>query len=289
MIEHDIRYYDEAKPTISDYEYDQKLKQLIAYEKEHPDQVDPNSPTLRVAESPTKGFIQREHLVPMYSLANTYSEKEVEDFIQRVHKLLEKKEIEFCCELKMDGTAISLLYEKGKLVSATTRGNGKKGDDVTANIKTIKTVPLKLSGKDFPDVLEMRGEVYLSLTSFRAINHTREEEGLDLFANPRNAAAGSLKLLDPHEVVKRKLNLVAYGIAEGMAPVDTQEEVHHYLKKIGMPIASSKHLTVAKNLSEIMKFAEKIQKERADLPFEIDANVYFSDKIIHIHLILPVY
>lgn len=273
MMEHDKRYYDEAKPLISDFEYDQKMHQLLAYEKEHPGEIDPNSPAQRVAESPTEGFVQRKHMVPMYSLANTYSEEEVGDFLKRVHKLLGKNEVAFCCELKMDGTAISLRYDKGKLVHATTRGNGKEGDDVTANIKTISSVPLKLSGSHIPDQLEVRGEVYLSLATFRSINEAREEEGLEPFANPRNAAAGSLKLLDPKEVAKRKLHLITYGIAEGMSPVGTQSEVHAYLKKIGLPTANPKHLTVAYDLSGIMKFAETIHQERDKLPFEIDGMV----------------
>jgi DNA ligase (NAD+) len=273
MVEHDRRYYDEVKPLISDYEYDQKMKQLVEYEKEHPGEVAPNSPAQRVAESPTEGFRQRQHLVPMYSLANTYSEEEVADFIKRVHKLLERPRVSFSCELKMDGTAISLLYEKGKLVAATTRGNGRTGDDVTANIKTIKSVPLRLSGAAIPDQMEVRGEVYLTLSVFRALNAQREEEGLEPFANPRNAAAGSLKLLDPQEVAKRKLHLVAYGIAEGQSPVETQSEVHAFLKQAGLPTAAPKHLAVAHDLGGIMKFAEQVHKERPHLPFEIDGIV----------------
>ncbi len=137
LIEHDKSYFDEAKPVISDFEYDQKMHALIHYEKAHPSDILPNSPSLRLSEGPTEGFKQRPHLVPMMSLNNTYSKDEVEDFIKRVHKLLEKKEVAFCTELKMDGTSISLRYEKGKLVHALTRGNGRIGDDVTANIKTI--------------------------------------------------------------------------------------------------------------------------------------------------------
>jgi len=273
LIEHDKRYFDEAKPVISDYEYDQKMHALIAYEKEHPDQILPNSPSNRLSETATEGFKQRPHLVPMMSLNNTYSAEEVADFVKRVHKILEKKEIEFCAELKMDGTSISLRYEKGHLVHALTRGNGKVGDDVTANIKTIKSVPLKLSGSHVPDVIEIRGEVYMALATFHAINAQREEEGLEAFANPRNAAAGSLKMLDSREVAKRKLNLVAYGIAEGHASVDTQYEVHQYLKKIGLPIAKPEHLAVCADADEVMKFAEKIHKQRGHLPFEIDGIV----------------
>lgn len=279
LIEHDKRYYDEAKPVISDYEYDQKMHALIAYEKEHPSQVLPNSPTHRLSESATEGFKQRPHLAPMMSLNNTYSEEEMGDFVKRVHKLLEKKEVAFCCELKMDGTSISLRYEKGHLVHALTRGNGKIGDDVTANIKTIKSVPLKLSGSHFPDVMEVRGEVYMSLATFHALNAAREEEGLEAFANPRNAAAGSLKLLDPREVARRKLNIITYGIGEGQSPVDTQHEVHHYLKKMGLPIGSPGHIAVCHDLEQIVKFAEKIHKERGHLPFEIDGIVIKVDEL----------
>ncbi len=279
LIEHDKRYFDEAKPVISDYEYDQMMHALIEYEKAHPDHVLPNSPSHRLSEGPTEGFKQRPHLVPMMSLNNTYSEEELGDFVKRVHKLLERKEIDFCCELKIDGTSISLKYEKGHLVHALTRGNGKLGDDVTANVKTIKTVPLKLTGSHFPDVMEVRGEVYMTLATFRALNAQREEEGFESFANPRNAAAGSLKLLDPREVAKRKLNLIAYGIAEGQSPVDTQYEAHRYLKKIGFPVAKGEHIAVCSNLEEIMKFAGKIHKERDHLPFEIDGIVVKVDRL----------
>lgn len=279
LIEHDKHYYDEAKPVISDYEYDKKMHALIAYEKAHPSHILANSPSHRISEAPTEGFKQRHHIAPMMSLNNTYSEQELSDFVDRVHKLLEKKKIGFCCELKMDGTSISLTYEKGHLVHALTRGNGKVGDDVTANIKTIKSVPLKLTGSHFPDVLEVRGEVYMSLSSFHAINAAREEEGLDLFANPRNAAAGSLKLLDPREVAKRKLNIVMYGIGEGQLPVDTQYEVHQYLKKMGLPTAAADHLAVCSDLDSIMKFANKIHKLRGHLPFEIDGVVVKVDEL----------
>ncbi|MBS0625839.1 MAG: NAD-dependent DNA ligase LigA [Verrucomicrobia bacterium] len=278
LIEHDKHYYDEAKPAISDFEYDRMMKALIDYEKKHPDQILPNSPSQRVAESATEGFKQREHMVPMMSLANTYSEEEISDFIKRVQKGLEKKEVAFCCELKIDGTALSLRYEKGKLVHALTRGNGKVGDDVTANIKTIKSVPLKLSGS-VPDVFEVRGEVYLSIAAFEALNAQREEEGEMLFANPRNAAAGSLKQLDPREVAKRKLNLLCYAIAEGQSPESTQHETIQFLKKAGFPTAKPEYVARCHSISEIMKFAEKVHKDREKLPFEIDGIVIKVDDL----------
>lgn len=272
LIKHDKYYFDEAKPVISDYEYDRMMAALIAYEKEHPSQVLPDSPSRRLAEGPTEGFKQKAHLVPMMSLNNTYSQEELEEFVKRVQRLLEKKEVAFCCELKMDGTSISLRYEKGLLVHALTRGNGKMGDDVTANIITIKSVPLKLSGSHLPEVMEVRGEVYMSLRTFHELNDAREEEGLELFANPRNAAAGSLKLLDPKEVAKRKLNLIAYGIAE-TGLLDRQEEVHEALKNWGFPIGKQGHIAVCKNVEEIIAFSKKIEKEREKLPFEIDGIV----------------
>lgn len=279
MIEHDKHYYDEQKPIISDFEYDQKIKALIDYEKAHPDHTHLHSPSQRVAEAPSEGFQQKAHMVPMMSLANTYSEQELVDFLKRVHKLLEKKEVDFCCELKIDGAALSLRYKKGKLLHALTRGNGHKGDDVTANIKTISSVPLTLSGSHFPEEMEIRGEVYMSLATFQALNAQREEEGLDIFANPRNAAAGSLKLLDPREVAKRKLNLLCYGIAEGQSPAKTQHELLHQLKKWGFPIAKSEYIARCANLEGILHFARKIEKERRHLPFEIDGIVIKVDDL----------
>jgi DNA ligase (NAD+) len=278
LIEHDKHYYDEASPVISDYEYDQKMRQLIDYEKAHPEHILPHSPSQRIGEAATEGFVQREHISPMMSLANTYSSDELADFIKRVYKGLEKKEIFFSCELKMDGTAISLRYEKGRLVRAVTRGNGKMGDDVTANIKTIGSIPLKLSG-DPPDLLEVRGEIYLSLSTFEKLNAQREEEGLEPFANPRNAAAGSLKQLDPREVAKRKLNILCYGVGEGQSPKSTQHETLEFLASSGLPVAKPSQRALCSSLEEIMEFAEKIHKERTKLPFEIDGIVVKVDEL----------
>jgi len=273
MVEHDKHYYDECKPVISDYDYDQKMHELQRIEKLHPGWALPYSPTQRVSEGPTKGFVQRAHLAPMQSLANTYSEKELGDFIKRVQKLLDKKEVEYCCELKMDGTAISLCYKKGHLSHALTRGNGQMGDVVTENIKTIKSVPLKLSGPNIPDIMEVRGEIYLQLSTFRMLNAQREEEGLEPFANPRNAAAGSLKLLDPREVAKRKLNLVCYAIAQDQSPKATQIETLEYLNELGFPVSKEEHIFKARNMEEIWRFAEKIHQLRPHLPFQIDGIV----------------
>lgn len=285
MVEHDRHYYDEAKPIITDYQYDQSMYLLKDYEAKHPENILANSPSQRVAEAPTEGFIQKSHMIPMMSLANTYSSDEVGDFLKRVYKLLETSNVDFCCELKMDGTAISLRYKKGKLFCAVTRGNGKQGDDVTNNIKTISSVPLELKGEGYPEDFEVRGEVYLSLASFQSINEERQQLGLETFANPRNAAAGSLKLLDPAMVKKRKLHLVCYGIAEGQSPEKFQDATLKLLEKWGLPVASHQHFVVAKNLDEIMSFANGIEKQRSSLPFEIDGVVVKVNDLTK-HLVL---
>lgn len=270
---HDYHYYVECRPKISDREYDHLYKKLEAIEKEHPEWVTPNSPTQRVSEVPHKAFKQGKHDVPMLSIANTYNEQEVEEFVARVHKLLERRDVAFCAELKMDGTAISVRYEKGEFVRALTRGDGRKGDDITANLKTIPSLPLALRGKNIPDVLEVRGEVYMPHAVFEKLNDEKEVAGEEPWANPRNAAAGSLKLLDSREVAKRGLALVFYGIAVDTPHVKTQDEVHEFLKHAGFPVFEARHRAVCHNAKEIMAFAEKIHKERPKLPFDIDGIV----------------
>ncbi|MBN2478804.1 MAG: NAD-dependent DNA ligase LigA [Parachlamydiales bacterium] len=279
LIEHDKHYYIECKPVISDYEYDLLMKELEKWEKDHPDLILENSPSKRVSEAITQGFKHGEHISLMLSLANTYSKDELGDFINRVYKLLETENVKFCAELKMDGTAISIRYEKGVLTRALTRGNGKVGDDVTANVKTIKSLPLKLQGLDIPDVLEIRGEVFMHKKTFQNLNIIRQEEGLEVFANPRNAAAGSLKLLDPKEVSKRRLDIVCYGIAEAESIVSSQFEMHKYFKKLKIPISDEKHFKLCSSLEEIVEFADYIDSQRKNLPFEIDGIVIKVDDL----------
>lgn len=277
---HDRLYYIENKPAISDYDYDHIYKKLEAIEKEHPEWITPGSPTQRVGDPLTKGFRQVSHSIPMLSLANTYSKEELEDFIARVHKLLDRKSIVFCAELKMDGVAVTARYEKGILVRALTRGDGRKGDDITANMKTIFAVPLELSGKHIPDVIEVRGEVFMPHKVFKAQNTKKETAGEEPWANPRNAAAGSLKLLDPKEVSKRGLSAVFYGIAEDSSnSVSTQYESHEFLKKVGLPVFNEHHRARCHTIEEIMKFADKIHKERISLPFDIDGIVVKVDEL----------
>jgi DNA ligase (NAD+) len=277
---HDIHYFVHAKPTISDYEYDQLVKKIEAIEQQHPDWISPSSPTQRIAPALTKGFKQAEHSVPMLSLANTYSREEVEDFIKRVQKLLGHARVHYCAELKMDGVAISARYEKGVFVQALTRGDGRKGDDITANMRTIRTLPMELSGSHLPDVLEVRGEVFMPHKVFQVLNGEKEEAGDELYANPRNAAAGSLKLLDPKEVSSRKLNVVFYGFADEVnPPVETQLECHHYLKKVGLPVFEESFRQRCSTIDEILDFADKIEEKRHKLPFDIDGIVVKIDEL----------
>ena len=270
---HNQLYFDQGAPEITDYEYDLLVKQAEEIEASHPEWVPTDTPTRQVQERPTKGFKQVQHDVPMLSLANTYSREEVADFVARVYKLLEREDVEFCVELKMDGVAISVRYEKGKLVHAVSRGNGRKGDDITANVKTIRSIPHELKGTNIPDLLEVRGEVFIPTHDFAEMNREREEAGDVTWANPRNAAAGSLKLLDATEVAKRKLDIVFYNVITREKILKTQSENHHFLKKMGLPTGKEKHFAVCQSLDEIFAFADRIEKERPSLPFEIDGIV----------------
>ncbi len=271
---HDHLYYVECKPTISDREYDRLLKHLQELEEKHPDWITPNSPTQRVSEAPHAGFKQGAHKVPMLSIDNTYSRDEMESFIERVHKLAEKRHVDFYAELKMDGTAVSVRYEKGQLVRALTRGDGRKGDDITANIKTIMSVPLQIEGKKVPEIIELRGEVYMPHRAFEELNQEKQLAGEELWANPRNAAAGSLKLLDPKEVAKRKLAAVFYGIAEeSSGTITTQEHCHEWIEEHGFPGFAKRHRLLCHDSDAIMAFADKIEKERPKLFFDIDGIV----------------
>jgi DNA ligase (NAD+) len=275
---HDYCYYLANNPIISDEEYDHLYKRLEELERLHPEWVTPTSPTQRIGETLTGGFQTVIHRNPMLSLANTYSKKELEDFITRMHKLVGKQDLVFSCELKMDGIAVSVYYEKGKFIRGVTRGDGWKGDDITANIKTIESLPLQLYGENIPDMLEIRGEVYMSHQVFQNLNKGRKELETALWANPRNAAAGSLKLLDPHQVSKRHLSIVFYGIAEESSGfLKSQFKTHAYLKNLGLPTI---HLIACcHTLEDILNFAEKVQKTRSSLSYDIDGIVIKLDDL----------
>lgn len=273
--EHNRRYYVENAPTISDFEFDQLLKHIEDIEAEHPDWITPSSPTQRVGEGPLGGFQTVRHQVPMLSLDNAYSKEEIEVFIRRVYKLLGNEQVTFTAELKIDGTAVSIVYEDRLLQRGVTRGNGKEGDEVTANIRTIRSLPLQLPQRA-PDKLEVRGEVYLPLQAFHHLNEERQNAGDPIWANPRNAAAGSLKLLDPSQTAKRSLHLALYGIAqESSGRVTTQSGGYKFLKDLGLPVVSE--LCVCQSFQEIWVFIDRIGKIRHELPFEIDGVVIKVD------------
>lgn len=275
---HNRLYYIENNPVLSDKEFDLLLKKIEAIESEHPDWISQNSPSQRVGETVTEGFKSVKHETPMLSLANTYSRDEVDDFINRLHKLLGRKEIAFSCELKMDGIAVSIRYERGVLVRGLTRGDGKMGDDITSNIKTIQALPLQLYGENIPELLEIRGEVFMPHHVFLKQNEQKLKNEEQLWANPRNAAAGSLKLLDPKESAQRGLHIVCYGLGdESTVDIKTQTEVHAYLARLGLPVLRLiDHCTT---LDEIWAFTEKVAKERPHLPFDIDGVVIKLDNI----------
>lgn len=275
--DYDYRYYVLAKPAVSDKEYDLLYKELERLEAENPNLIPSDSPTQRVSGEPTKLFPPAEHRIPMLSLTNTYNHQEVKDFEERIHKLLGREPKDgYTCELKFDGVSMSLSYEDGKLVRGATRGDGVTGDDVTANVRTIKAIPLRI--QDVGDIgkrkFEVRGEVYIPIEGFRKMNREREEIGEDTFANPRNTAAGTLKTLDTAEVAKRPLTFTAYLLNfedETGINLPTQSSRLDLLRKMGFPI--SEHTKVVKTIDEIMQFAMNWQEHREELPYEIDGAV----------------
>ena len=273
--EHNRRYYEQAAPTISDREYDRRYKELIDLESKFPELVTSDSPTQRVGGKPLKAFEPIEHRVPMLSLDNTYSEEEVADFYARIARLLPNEKIPVVIEPKVDGVAVSLLYENGKLCHAATRGDGTVGDDITQNIRTIRGVPDQLCGKA-PKVLEVRGEVYMDKKGFEKLNSDREKEGLPLFANPRNAAAGSLKQLDPEIVAKRPLGLVCYGTGatEGV-DVDLHSKIFPFVKKLGLP--ATEKWWLAESVERILQAIHELDQVRHDFPYQTDGAVVKVD------------
>lgn len=269
LNEHNYRYYVLDNPIIGDNEFDQLLKELESLEKET-HYYDPQSPTQRVGGQPSKEFKQVKHRFPMLSLGNTYSIGEVHDFVERISK--DAGTIpEYVCELKFDGLAISLLYEKGFLARAVTRGDGIQGDDVTNNVKTIRSIPLKLRGEGYPDLFEIRGEIILPYAAFDQMNQRREAEGDALFANPRNAASGSLKLQDPVEVAKRGLDCFLYSIDGDDLPFQTHYDNLQAARDWGFKI--SNFMLRCSDLKEIESFINDWQEGRYQLPFATDGIV----------------
>ena len=268
---HDRLYYEEAAPIISDREYDRLYKELVDLETQFPDLITPHSPTQRVGGKPLKAFEQVSHVIPMLSLDNTYSEEEVKNFHARIRRLLPNEKIPVVIEPKVDGVAVSLIYENGRLRQAATRGDGNVGDNITQNIRTIRSVPERLRDAA-PKLLEVRGEVYMDRKGFEKLNDERKRQGLPLFANPRNVAAGSLKQLDPAIVAKRPLGVVFYGTGatEGLN-VDVHSEIFPLLKKLGLP--ATERWWVAESVEEILDAIHELDGIRHNFVYQTDGAV----------------
>ena len=267
---YNYEYYMNDNSMISDYDFDQLLNELIALEKEYPEYSLPSSPTRRVGGEVNKTFRQVAHRYPMLSLSNTYSIEEIIDFDTRTRKLLNNKPFSYTCELKYDGVAVGLSYKNGIMVQAVTRGNGKEGDDITDNVRTIRTIPLKLKG-NYPDDFEVRGEIIYPYEAFNEFNAIREENGEEPFANPRNAASGSLKLQDSKEVAKRKLDFCFYFLMGDNLPSDTQYNRLMMAKEWGFKIADSTRK--CNNIDEIQAYINHWDSHRKELPYAIDGIV----------------
>lgn len=270
LHQHNYNYYVLDEPTISDFEFDAKLKELQELEAAHPEFYDPHSPTLRVGGEITKNFPTVQHQFRMYSLDNSYDFNDLQDWYTRISKILETEDIEFVAELKYDGASISILFENGKLSQAVTRGDGFQGDEITANVKTIKDIPLQLQG-NFPERFYMRGEIYLTHKNFNKINEERLAEGYDAFMNPRNTASGSLKLQDSGEVRKRNLSAVLYQFVSENSPAETHFELLQQAKTWGFKISENAQL--CKNIQEVQDFINFWDEKRKKLNFDIDGIV----------------
>jgi len=268
---HNYRYYSLSAPTISDYDFDMLLEELIKLENEFPEYVSPDSPTKRVGGEITRNFKQVVHKNPMLSLSNTYSEEEISDFDQRVRKLLPGEEVEYVCELKYDGVAIGLTYVNGSLKYAVTRGDGVQGDDVTTNVKTVNSIPLRLFGNDYPSEFEIRGEIVMPRPEFERLNDERVEIGEQPFANPRNAASGSLKMQDSSEVSKRALDCYLYLLFGEQLPFETHYDNLMKAREWGFKIPI--YIAKCKTIEEIFDFINYWDKARDELSIDIDGIV----------------
>ena len=276
--DHDYRYYVLAEPVIADEEYDRLMRELAALEREHPELASADSPSQRVGGKPVKEFASVTHAVAMLSLANTYNEEEVRDFDRRVGSLLGADPYEYVCELKFDGVAVSLLYTDGMLARGATRGDGWTGDEITGNIKTIRSVPLRLHrpAKGL-ETIEVRGEVYMNRDDFRAMNDEREQEGEKTFINPRNSTAGTLKLQDPRIVAERPLQFSAYFLRTEAQILPRHSQRLQALRELGFPV--SNNVRVAKNLDRVVAYWKEWERRRDELPYDIDGVVVKVDDL----------
>lgn len=277
---HNYYYYVLDNPIVSDTEWDKLFKELEKLESEYPSLIDINSPTQRVGAKPLDGFKTDKHRMPMLSLSNAMNNEELRSFNERIKKLLETKiQIEYMAEPKLDGIGVELIYQDGVFIKGLTRGDGFEGEDITQNIRTIKSIPLKLIGKNFPGLLEVRGEVFIKKTDFKKLNENQMNKGLQIFANPRNAAAGSLRQLDAKITAKRPLSINCYepGVVEGKQ-FKTQEEFLFYIKSVGLPVnALIKKIVGSEN---ILKYHNNLEDRRNELDYEIDGTVFKLNKYV---------
>ncbi|PJA09968.1 MAG: DNA ligase (NAD(+)) LigA, partial [Flavobacteriales bacterium CG_4_10_14_0_2_um_filter_32_8] len=271
---HNYNYYVLSEPTISDYEFDMLLEELQQLETQFPEFVSPESPSKRVGGAITKEFETIKHKYPMLSLGNSYSKEEIADFETRIKKLVDDK-IEFICELKYDGVAMGITYVDGKLLRAVTRGDGTQGDDITTNVKTIKCIPLKLIGNDYPKEFEIRGEIFLPKNVFEELNKEREEIGEQLYANARNTASGTIKMQDSTVVAQRKLDSYLYFVLGENLPFQTHLESIENAEKWGFKVPKEKDnfIKKCKTIDEIFDFINYWDKKRNELNFDIDGVV----------------
>ena len=265
---HNYKYYVENNPVISDFEFDQLLKELEALELEYPDLVTPDSPTQRVGGEPLDGFISVEHKAAMLSLDNTYTYEELREFDERVKKKV--GDAEYVVEPKIDGVGVALLYEQGIFVRGATRGDGKRGDDITANLKTIHSIPLRLRGNALKNV-EVRGEVYLPMKGFKKLNKEQEKKSESVFANPRNAAAGSIRQLDPRIVASRPLDVYVYFISYSDTEFETHAEAIQALKDAGFRV--DPHIDKVDTIDDVIAYCQDLAEKRDHLDYEIDGVV----------------
>lgn len=277
---HEKKYYVDNDPQISDYEFDLLIKELERLERAFPDLITPESPTQRVGEQPLEGFVSIEHSAPMLSLDNCYNEQELREFEGRVKKIIPSDKIEYVAELKIDGLGIAIIYRSGKFYRGVTRGDGIRGDDVTSNVKTIKSLPLTIgSSQD----LEARGEIYLPFSSFHKINEERKEKGEIEFANPRNAAAGSIRLLDPKEVARRGLDMFLYSVFLDGNEQDSQWENLNVLK--GLHFKTNPQSKLCRSLEEVLDFYEEWRAKRESLDYDVDGIVVKVNSTRHQRLL----
>jgi DNA ligase (NAD+) len=279
---HEYRYYVLDDPEIADSEFDKLINELKKLEAEHPELITPDSPTQRVGGKPREGFVKVKHSSPMLSLDNAYSEEEMRDWERRVHELSGRSDVKYMCELKLDGMSLALHYSGGKLARGVTRGDGSEGEEVTANVRTVRSIPLsvsrdRLQKAGIPADFEVRGEMLMPLAAFRRMNEERERQGLSQFANPRNATAGTVRQLEPSITAQRRMDFFAYMLLKGgRTYFDRQSRAMDALAEAGFKVNANRKL--AKNLGEVWKFIQSWEEKRESLPYEIDGIVVKVDR-----------